>query len=106
MRRVPYEQISIGKRSLCYIGADTELAVDKLKKISVSLHCRKGDGVKGFDTDGPLTGGIQTTGIYPGRARTPQELMADMVNLAMFLWKHVNIYLDCRPMLFHLIPIN
>ena len=60
------------------IGVDTDLAIEKLKNIPVSLHCWQGDDVKGFDTDGPLTGGIQTTGNYPGRARTPDELMADM----------------------------
>ncbi len=60
------------------IGVDTDLAIEKLKNIPVSLHCWQGDDVKGFDTDGPLTGGIQTTGNYMGRARTPDELMADM----------------------------
>ena len=60
------------------IGVDTDLAIEKLKNIPVSLHCWQGDDVKGFDTEGPLTGGIQTTGNYPGRARTPDELMADM----------------------------
>ena len=60
------------------IGVDTDEAIEKLKNIPVSLHCWQGDDVKGFDTEGPLTGGIQTTGNYPGRARTPEELMADM----------------------------
>lgn len=45
---------------------------------TISLHCWQGDDVNGFDSDGPLTGGIQTTGNYPGRARTPDELMQDM----------------------------
>lgn len=66
------------KESYAQIGVDTELAIEKLKNIPVSLHCWQGDDVKGFDTDGPLTGGIQTTGNYPGRARTPDELMQDM----------------------------
>ncbi len=60
------------------IGVDTDLAIEKLKNIPVSLHCWQGDDVTGFDHDGPLTGGIQTTGDYPGKARTPDELMADM----------------------------
>ena len=60
------------------IGIDTDLAIEKLKNIPVSLLCWQGDDVKGFDTDGPLTGGIQTTGNYMGRARTPDELMTDM----------------------------
>ncbi len=61
-------------------GVDTDKALDILKNVSVSLHCWQGDDVKGFDTDPdkPLTGGIQTTGNYPGRARTPEELMADI----------------------------
>ena len=60
------------------LGIDTEAVIDALKAAPVSLHCWQGDDVKGFDWDGPLTGGIQTTGNYPGKARTPEELMADM----------------------------
>jgi L-rhamnose isomerase len=60
------------------IGVDTEAALETLKKISISMHCWQGDDVKGFDQDGPLSGGIQATGNYPGKARTPEELMADM----------------------------
>ena len=41
---------------------DTEAVIEKMMKIPVSLHCWQGDDVKGFDQDGPLTGGIQTTG--------------------------------------------
>ncbi len=61
-------------------GMDTEAAMKRLKDVPVSLHCWQGDDVRGFDTDPskPLTGGIQTTGNYPGRARTPEELMADL----------------------------
>lgn len=59
-------------------GIDTDEVLKKLNSVSVSLHCWQGDDVKGFDHDGPLTGGIQTTGNYMGRARTPEELMADM----------------------------
>ena len=60
------------------LGVDVEKAIATLKTLPVSLHCWQGDDVKGFDQDGPLTGGIQTTGNYPGKARTPEELMADM----------------------------
>ena len=59
-------------------GVDTDAAIARLKEIPVSLHCWQGDDVIGFDHDGPLTGGIQTTGNYPGKARTPEELIADM----------------------------
>ena len=60
------------------IGVDVEEALAKLAAIPVSLHCWQGDDVCGFDQKGPLSGGIQTTGNYPGRARTPEELMADI----------------------------
>ena len=60
------------------LGIDVDKAIEKLEKVPVSLHCWQGDDVTGFDQDGPLTGGIQTTGNYPGKARTPEELMQDM----------------------------
>lgn len=60
------------------IGVDTQKALDTLRNIHISMHCWQGDDVTGFDHDGPLSGGIQTTGNYPGRARTPEELMSDM----------------------------
>ncbi len=66
------------KKRYAEIGVDTDAAIEKLKNIPVSLHCWQGDDVTGFDHDGPLTGGIQTTGNYPGKARTPEQLMADM----------------------------
>ena len=61
-------------------GVNAEEAIRILKDIPVSLHCWQGDDVRGFDTDPskPLTGGIQTTGNYPGRARIPEELMDDL----------------------------
>ena len=62
------------------LGVDTDAAIAKLKTVPLSLHCWQGDDLRGLDTDHnkPLTGGIQTTGNYPGRARTPEELMADL----------------------------
>ena len=59
-------------------GIDTDAVIEKLKNIPLSVHCWQGDDVIGFDHDGPLTGGIQTTGNYPGKATTPEQLMADM----------------------------
>lgn len=59
-------------------GVDTDKALDVLATIPVSLHCWQGDDVTGFDHDGPLTGGIQTTGNYLGKARNPEELMQDL----------------------------
>ena len=68
------------KEKYAAYGVDVEKAISLLKDVPVSLHCWQGDDVRGFDTDPnkPLTGGIQTTGNYPGRARTPEELMADL----------------------------
>ena len=59
-------------------GVDTDAAIRRLKSVPLSVHCWQGDDVTGFDHDGPLTGGIQATGNYPGKARTPEELMNDM----------------------------
>ncbi len=59
-------------------GIDTEEALMKLGDITVSVHCWQGDDVGGFDSDDALSGGIQTTGNYPGKARNPEELMADI----------------------------
>ena len=56
---------------------DTEKAIETLKDVSISVHCWQGDDVVGFDSKEALSGGIQATGNYPGRARTPEELMAD-----------------------------
>lgn len=60
------------------IGVDTELAIEKLKNIPISMHCWQGDDVIGFDSRESLSGGIQTTGNYPGKATTPEQLMQDM----------------------------
>ena len=66
----------MAKERYAALGVDVERAMEKLRHAPVSLHCWQGDDVRGFDTDPtkPLTGGIQTTGNYPGRARTPEEL--------------------------------
>ncbi|MCQ2448976.1 MAG: L-rhamnose isomerase [Clostridia bacterium] len=66
------------KKIYAQYGIDTDAAIELLRTQPVALHCWQGDDVTGFDHDGPLTGGIQTTGNYPGKARTPEELMADM----------------------------
>lgn len=59
------------------LGVDAEQALAALKQVPVAVHCWQGDDVIGFDSREALSGGIQTTGNYPGRARTPDELMAD-----------------------------
>lgn len=59
-------------------GIDTDKALEILASVPVSMHCWQGDDVTGFEGAGGASGGIQTTGNYPGRARTPEELMADI----------------------------
>jgi len=63
-------------------GVDTEKALETLKKISFSLHCWQTDDVSGFENQGgELSGGIQVTGNYPGRARTIEEVRADILKV-------------------------
>jgi L-rhamnose isomerase len=72
------ERYEIAKDAYASAGVDSDKAIEALEAYSISMHCWQGDDVIGFDHDGPLTGGIQTTGDYPGRATTPEELMADI----------------------------
>ena len=65
------------KKMYAAYGIDTEAAIGRLGKIPVSVHCWQGDDVLGFEGGGSLDGGIQTTGNYPGKARTPEELFED-----------------------------
>ena len=65
------------KEKYAKYGIDTEKAIEALKNVSISVHCWQGDDVVGFDSKEALSGGIQATGNYPGRARNPEELMAD-----------------------------
>lgn len=66
------------KKLYASIGIDTDEVLKKLSEISLSLHCWQGDDVGGFEASGELTGGIQATGNYPGKARNMEELMADI----------------------------
>ena len=66
------------KQRYLELGIDTDKAIEKLMSTSLSIHCWQGDDVVGFDSREALSGGIQTTGNYPGRARTPEELMSDL----------------------------
>ncbi|MCT4684198.1 MAG: L-rhamnose isomerase [Roseicyclus sp.] len=60
-------------------GVDTEAALERLKTVAISMHCWQGDDVVGFEAkSGSSGGGIQATGNHPGRARTPDELRADL----------------------------
>ena len=86
-----YEQ---AREMFAKAGVDTEAALQKLAGIPISVHCWQGDDVVGFDGAGAAGDGIQTTGNYPGRARTPEELMAD-IRLAFSLMagkKRLNLH--------------
>lgn len=65
------------KQKYAEYGVDVEKALERVANIPVSVHCWQGDDVMGFDGADSLDGGIQTTGNYPGRARTPEELWSD-----------------------------
>ncbi len=69
---------SDAKKEYAAYGIDTEAAIASLRDIPVSIHCWQGDDVVGLDGGGALSGGIQTTGNYPGRARNFEELKADI----------------------------
>ncbi len=66
------------KQIYASLGVDVEAALTALAGADVSVHCWQGDDVNGFDNKEALSGGIQTTGNYPGKATTPDELMADI----------------------------
>ena len=87
-------QYLYAKEKYAKLGIDTDAAIAKLKNVPVSIHCWQGDDVNGFDSEGPLTGGIQTTGNYPGRATTPEQLMADMEKMFSLVpgAKKVNVH--------------
>ena len=84
------ESYELAKKRYAELGIDTDAALEKLKNIPISMHCWQGDDVIGFeDPDGTLTGGIQTTGNYPGKATTPDELRADIEKaLSLIPGKH------------------
>lgn len=69
----------LAKQQFADLGVDTEKAMSLLSTLPISMHCWQGDDVSGFEhQEGGLTGGIQATGNYLGKARTPQELRSDL----------------------------
>ncbi|MBR2461396.1 MAG: L-rhamnose isomerase [Clostridia bacterium] len=83
-------------------GIDTDKAIEKVSNIAISMHCWQGDDVGGFENpDGDLTGGIQVTGNYPGKAKTLEQLRQDFDKAASLIpgKKRINlhaIYLDAQ----------
>ena len=68
----------IARERYAAIGVDTDKAIEQLEKTPISLHCWQADDVVGFERNEALSGGIQTTGNYPGRARNIEEVRADV----------------------------
>ena len=69
----------VARERYAALGIDTDNVLNALQGISLSLHCWQADDVTGFESGGALTGGIQATGNYPGRARNIEELRADIL---------------------------
>ena len=73
------KSFSLARERYAELGVDVDCALKILAQIPVSLHCWQGDDVGGFEhSGGVLAGGLVATGNYPGKARTPQELRADL----------------------------
>src|SRR4051812_39692460 len=70
---------ALARERYAELGVDTEQALRRLAEVAVSLHCWQGDDVGGFEgAGGEIGGGLAVTGSYPGKARTPDELRADL----------------------------
>ena len=80
------EAYRIARERYAAVGVDTDEALEKLQRVSLSLHCWQADDVTGFENrGGELTGGIQATGNYPGKARNVEELRADILKAASYI---------------------
>ena len=85
---------TLAKERYAVLGIDTDKAIATLEKIPISLHCWQTDDVMGFESNAGLSGGIQTTGNYPGRARTIDEVRTDLefVNSLLAGTQRVNLH--------------
>ncbi|HBB07132.1 MAG TPA: L-rhamnose isomerase, partial [Bacteroides sp.] len=76
----------IAKERYAAVGVDTDKVLEQMQNFHLSLHCWQADDVIGFETgSGSLTGGIQTTGNYPGRARNIDELRQDILKATSYI---------------------
>jgi len=76
----------LAKERYAALGVNTDTVMDQLQKISLSLHCWQADDVTGFENpNATLSGGIQATGNYPGKARNIEELRADIIKAASLI---------------------
>ena len=84
----------LAKERYAAFGIDTDQAIATLEKTPISLHCWQTDDVMGFESNAGLSGGIQTTGNYPGRARTIDEVRADLefVNSLLAGTQRINLH--------------
>ncbi len=84
------QSYELARQRYAELGVDSDKAMDHLSKIAISLHCWQGDDVGGFESsDGLSGGGIMATGAYPGKARTADELRADIeMALSLIPGKH------------------
>lgn len=99
MRRLNFmsvnETFAYAKKEYERLGVDVEKAIEKLKDVPISVHCWQGDDINGFEINkSELSGGIEVTGNYPGKARNPEELRADLEMALSFIpGKHrVNLH--------------
>ena len=85
---------TLAKERYAALGIDTDKAIETLEKTPISLHCWQTDDVMGFESNAGLSGGIQTTGNYHGRARTIDEVRADLefVNSLLAGTQRVNLH--------------
>ena len=85
---------TLAKERYAALGIDTDQAIATLEKTPISLHCWQTDDVMGFESNAGLSGGIQTTGNYPGRARTIDEVRTDLefVNSLLAGTQRVNLH--------------
>ena len=85
---------TLAKERYAALGIDTDKAIATLEKTPISLHCWQTDDVMGFESNAGLSGGIQTTGNYPGRARTIDEVRTDLefVNTLLAGTQRVNLH--------------
>ncbi len=90
MKKQTIEQAyAMAKERYADLGVDTDAALAKLQKISLSLHCWQADDVTGFENpDAQLSGGIQATGNYPGKARNIEELRQDILTATSLIPGH------------------
>ena len=75
----------IAKERYAKLGIDTDAVMETLQSVPMSMHCWQADDVTGFESQGSLTGGIQATGNYPGKARNIEELRADILKAASYV---------------------